>query len=147
VKLSDNRVLVTAERDAATVQRAFNTSIVQFRANGKTYFVNATDVQVPDCCKARARGDRVANTVEMKPLQQAAIHNPRSRSPPQGRSDDDDLRLPPAAWTSRTTRHDAGRLIHHGRCFDLRRRTDASHPRLARWSANPDFRSCRSKCA
>jgi len=47
VTVAANRLYVTADGSAATVSRAFNTSIDRYSINGATYFANATAAQVP----------------------------------------------------------------------------------------------------
>jgi pseudomonalisin len=47
VTIAPNRQMITAVGSVATIQRAFNTRLNVYRANGKTFFANATAAQVP----------------------------------------------------------------------------------------------------
>lgn len=47
VRVAKNRLLVTADGNAATVKAAFNTSLRRFSQDGKPVFANASDAQVP----------------------------------------------------------------------------------------------------
>src|SRR5262249_3851569 len=47
VALAPNRTLISADATAAAAQAAFNTTLVQYRVDGKTVFSNVGDIQVP----------------------------------------------------------------------------------------------------
>ena len=47
IKVAPNRLLVTAMGNAGAARTAFNTNLVQYTINGKTFFANTTDAKVP----------------------------------------------------------------------------------------------------
>lgn len=47
VRVAKNRLLVTADGNAATVKAAFNTSLRRFTQDGRSVFANTSDAQVP----------------------------------------------------------------------------------------------------
>jgi pseudomonalisin len=47
IRISDNRLLISADGTAGAVKRAFNTSIVHFQKNGRSVYANSATAQVP----------------------------------------------------------------------------------------------------
>jgi pseudomonalisin len=47
ITVADNHLLIEADAPASTVEAAFNTSLIEYRLNGRKIFVNTADAQVP----------------------------------------------------------------------------------------------------
>ncbi|HVT34051.1 MAG TPA: protease pro-enzyme activation domain-containing protein [Nevskiaceae bacterium] len=64
VQLASNRMLVTASGTASQVQAAFNTTLRQFARDGRSWFVNTRDAQVPAALGGVVAGVYGLNNVE-----------------------------------------------------------------------------------
>ncbi|MEA3121753.1 MAG: pseudomonalisin, partial [Paraburkholderia sp.] len=78
IKVSDNRMLISADGTVGTVKRAFNTPIVHFQKNGRMMYANAATAQVPEDL-----GDSVLAVLGLQNVTRAhtmAITGPRTQA-------------------------------------------------------------------
>jgi pseudomonalisin len=78
IKVSDNRMLISADGTVGTVKRAFNTPIVHFQQNGRMMYANAATAQVPE-----EFGDSVLAVLGLQNVTRAhtmAITGPRTQA-------------------------------------------------------------------
>lgn len=76
IRVSKNRLLVSADGTAGTVQTAFNTPLVHFRKGGRTVFANSAPAEVPE-----ALGGAVLSVLGLQDVTRAhtmAIKGPRT---------------------------------------------------------------------
>ncbi len=78
IKVSDNRMLISADGTVGTVKGAFNTPIVHFQNNGRMMYANAATAQVP-----KELGDSVLAVLGLQNVTRAhtmAITGPRTQA-------------------------------------------------------------------
>jgi pseudomonalisin len=78
IKVSDNRMLISADGTVGTVKHAFNTPIVHFQKNGRIMYANAATAQVPE-----ELGDSVLAVLGLQNVTRAhpmAIVGPRTQA-------------------------------------------------------------------
>lgn len=78
IRVSKNRLLVSADGTAGTVKTAFNTPLVHFRKGNRTVFANAAPAEVPE-----ALGDTVLSVLGLQNVTRAhtmAVRGPRTEA-------------------------------------------------------------------
>ncbi|RKP45191.1 peptidase S53 [Trinickia fusca] len=78
IRVSKNRLLVSASGTASTVKHAFNTSLVHFRKDGHEVYANTAPAQVPE-----ALGDSVLSVLGLQNVTKAhtyAVKGPRTQA-------------------------------------------------------------------